>query len=304
MNKGTSETASGSAAGKMDVLRRLQLTELEILQALSAFCEEHEICWFMDSGTVLGAMRHGGFIPWDDDIDVGMLRADYDRFLKLAKESFPQGYSVHTAEDTDGFAGMFAKVYKDGTRFETAETRLAGLRQGIFIDIFPWDPLDRNPKVSRRQRARARFWQSVSYLYHSSWVTLPSMNRILHGFARLLAWIAHHVVKLIFNPRIISRQFKRALETECPGELLIPFAWPQIEGVPADVLTPTAKVEFEGSSYPAPADPETYLTIMYGDWRKLPPSEQRRTHLPLLIDFADETPVWRDAGFSSLQEGS
>lgn len=121
-------------------LRRLQETELEILKAFASFCDEHDLEWFIDSGTVLGALRHGGFIPWDDDIDVGMLREDYDRFLRLASQSFVEGYSVHTPDNTEGFAGMFAKVYKDGTLFETRETRDAGLKQGIFIDIFLMTP--------------------------------------------------------------------------------------------------------------------------------------------------------------------
>ena len=66
-------------------LKRLQETELEILKAFASFCDEHDLEWFIDSGTVLGALRHGGFIPWDDDIDVGMLRDDYDRFLSLPR---------------------------------------------------------------------------------------------------------------------------------------------------------------------------------------------------------------------------
>lgn len=100
----------------------------------------------MDSGTVLGAKRHGGFIPWDDDIDVGMLRTDYDRFIRLSQSGFIEGYSVHTPDNTEGFAGMFAKIYKDGTSFDTEETLYAGLKQGIFIDIFPYDYLPADQK--------------------------------------------------------------------------------------------------------------------------------------------------------------
>lgn len=288
---------------EIGVLQRLQRTELDILLVFATFCKEHGIRWFMDSGTVLGAVRHGGFIPWDDDIDVGMLRGDYEQFLEFARTSFPTGYTVRTSSDTSGFAGMFAKVYRDGTRFETAETRDAGLEQGIFIDVFPWDPLDERPRESVRQRRRARFWQSASYLYHSAHVTLPRMNRTLHAMARFATWLAHHAVRLLFNPRAIRSRFERSIQTDRPGHLYIPFAWPMIDGVPIEVLMPTSSLLFEGVELPAPADPIAYLEIMYGDWRTLPPEDQRRTHLPLLIDFADGTQAWAAGSSSVSREG-
>ena len=128
-----------------EALRKLQNEELDILLAVSRFCEENGIEWFMMSGTALGALRHGGFIPWDDDIDIGMFREQYDRFLQLAACNLPNGYSIHTFDNTHGFASMFAKVYKDGTIFQTAETKDTDCDQAIFIDIFPFDL---NPYVS------------------------------------------------------------------------------------------------------------------------------------------------------------
>ena len=91
-------------------LKRLQKAELSILLAISDVCEAGGISWWMDAGTALGAMRHGGFIPWDDDIDIGMLRSDYDRFLEVAPRLLPEGFSLHTARDTKGFAPLFAKA--------------------------------------------------------------------------------------------------------------------------------------------------------------------------------------------------
>lgn len=88
------------------VLRKLQLTELEILDVISCFCKERGISWFMDSGTCLGAVRHGGFIPWDDDIDIGMLREDYDVFCEAAARELPDGYSLHTPLNTNNYAPL------------------------------------------------------------------------------------------------------------------------------------------------------------------------------------------------------
>lgn len=271
-----------------DALRRLQETELEILSVFAKFCEKNDLQWFIDSGTVLGAMRHGGFIPWDDDIDVGMLRADYDRFLTLAEKSFPQGYSVHTAQNTSGFAGMFAKIYKNGTLFETKETSDAGLSQGIFVDIFPYDALSGDPDMQKKQRSGARFWQSMSYLYHSGSIVVPHKG-ILGRLERCACAIAHPIVHALLSPeRIMSRFNASIAKTDAnTSHLILPFAWPNIDGIPLDTIIPTRCVLFEGLEFPAPGATEEYLELMYGDWRTLPAPGDRRTHLPRILDFGD-----------------
>lgn len=271
-----------------DALKLLQETELEILKVLARFCAEHKIQWFIDSGTVLGAMRHGGFIPWDDDIDVGMLRADYERFLMTAAQFFPEGYSVHTAENTPGFPGMFAKVYKDGTLFETDETREAGLPQGIFVDIFPYDALSSVEAERQKQRSDARLWQSISYLYHSGTIVVPHRG-VLGAIERAFCTVAHPIVHLVFSPERILAKFNAAVAKtgERASNTMLPFAWPNIQGIPLDVLVPTSELQFEDASFPAPGNAERYLELMYGDWRTLPAPENRRTHLPKVLDFGD-----------------
>lgn len=88
---------------KDEALKKLQLNELEILKTIAALCDEHGIAWFIDAGTLLGAARHQGFIPWDDDIDIAMLRSDFDRFIEVARGHLPDGYSLHTFGNTPGF---------------------------------------------------------------------------------------------------------------------------------------------------------------------------------------------------------
>ena len=269
-------------------LKRLQRTELEILNVLADFCEEHDIQWFIDSGTVLGARRHGGFIPWDDDVDVGMLREHYDRFILLAETSFPEGYSVHTSTNTRGFAGMFAKVYKDGTLFETQETREAGLKQGIFVDIFPYDVLSADPKEQKCQRMGACLWQSISYLYHSGTIVVPHKG-ILGATERAMCKLAHPVIHALFSPSYIQDKFDRSIHgySGASQAAALPFAWPNIDGVPLDVLVPPTSLVFEDTKFPAPRDSTRYLELMYGDWEMLPSPENRRTHLPQVLIFED-----------------
>lgn len=276
---------------KSITLAKLQATELDILKIFRDFCEKYNLEWWIDSGTVLGAVRHGGFIPWDDDIDVGMLRSDYDKLLQLAEDDFPSGYSIHTCNNTDGYAAMFAKIYMNGTLFETEETRQAGIEQGIFIDIFPYDFVPQDPSSEKKVRRNARLWQSCSYLFHSGDIVVP--HKGLAGFFEKLGCkLAHGVIRKTFSSQGIYQRFEQATSySGLKSDRVLPFAWPNMPSLPKDVLVPPSKVCFEGESFPCPAQPRAYLEAMYGNWQELPAPEDRRTHLPLKLVFADGE-VW------------
>ena len=124
--------------------------QLELMDELDRVCREQGITYFLAYGSLLGAVRHGGFIPWDDDIDVGMLRPDYERFLKVAPKALGERYAVCEPRANSRCAGMFAKVWKRGTKFFTAETMEAGIDQGIFVDVFPYDILHADESVATR----------------------------------------------------------------------------------------------------------------------------------------------------------
>lgn len=271
------------------VLRKLQLTELEILLAISTFCSENGIQWFLDSGTALGAARHHGFIPWDDDVDIGMLRDDYDRFIALAeKGGLPQGYSLHTPDNTHGYAAMFSKVYKDGTRFETSETNEAECEQGIFIDVFPYDFLALDESIRKRQVKNARLWQYISYVYHAKTINVPH-GGFLGRVEKLGCRLLHGVLRIVVTPETIQNHFENSVISDSPAlsSDCISLCWTKVSGFPKAVLVPPVMLEFEGYLLPSPAKYDEYLCIMYGDWRSMPSIKDRRTHLPRLIDFND-----------------
>ena len=278
-------------------LRKLQLTELEIMLVIDDFCEKNDITWFLEGGTALGAARHRGFIPWDDDVDIAMMREDYDRFCELAKTGLPEGYSLHTARDTDGFAALFAKVYKDGTRFENQESREAGLRQGLCVDVFPYDRLPKDAGERRREIARASRAQKLSYLYHARSINVPHRGPL--GVIERFACDAMHLALRLAtrDPASFQASFDAAvivdggrLSDEC-----LSLVWPYMEPIAIDALLPTSTALFEGSVLPVPHDLERFLVNTYGDWRKIPDPEDRHTHLPLLIDFGDGC-IWEGEG--------
>lgn len=271
-----------------EALKKLQLTELDILEKISSLCDEYDIAWFIDAGTLLGAARHQGFIPWDDDVDIAMLRPDYDRFIEVARDHLPCGYSLHTFDDTPGFAGMFAKVYRDGTVFATKETQEAGCDQSIFVDIFPYDFLEADALSEARQRRTAKFWQSASYLWHSGTIVVPHKG-ILGRLEKMGCRVAHRVIKALVKRDWIKNRFDTAVIRHKlhNDDIVLELAWPNIQGYRVRDLLPVSLLPFEGVEFPAPHDWESYLTQMYGDWRKLPALEDRRTHLPLELRFVD-----------------
>lgn len=269
-----------------EALAKLQATILEILDAIASFCAEHEITWFLDSGTTLGALRHGGFIPWDDDADVGMLRADWERFTRLARDRFIPGFSVHTAKDTEGFDGIMAKVYRDGTRFIDRRAENEGFEQGIFVDVFPYDALFADERRARAQLRRARFWTYVLYLAGSGDVNVPH-GGALGATERLGAALANPLVHALFSKERALGNFERAIPRpgDAVSDIVVPLPYELRH--PIETLVPPATHEFCGRQFPVPADAEDYLRVKYGDWRRLPPPEARKSHLPVLIDFGD-----------------
>lgn len=275
---------------KEEALKKLQSTELSILEIIADFCRENSITWWLDGGTCLGAMRHQGFIPWDDDIDIGMMREDYDKFCSLAESGLPSGYSIHTSRNSSGYAAMFAKVYKDGTRFENQESRDASSSMGIFVDVFPYDRLYEDARLRRKQVKTASLVQKRSYLYHSGSITVPHKG-VLGSLEKAGCLLLHHFERLIVsNPVRYQDLFDSCsanIGTCEVSDLFLTLAWPNMAPVQLADILPVSEAQFEGMTFPVPRDTDKYLTTMYGDWRKIPADEDRHTHLPLLLDFGD-----------------
>ena len=267
------------------VLQRLQERERELLRVFDALCREHGLIYFIDGGTCLGAVRHGGFIPWDDDVDVAMPIKDYVKFLKLAPSALPAGYSLHTSMNTPGFTALWAKIFIDGTRFNDANAVAAGTEQGIFLDVFPFCPLDSDEARARAQLRGCNFWQKLSYLKGFSNPKLPKGTR-LRPLVQLALNLAHQVAKHV-PQKLIVRKFGASAKPRTPSLQWFSACY-STWGTYSDViLFPTRLIDFDGIQLQAPADPDAYLRTLYGDYMQLPPEDERYTHLPKVLDFGD-----------------
>lgn len=250
-------------------LRALQLKELEILKAVADVCERHGLCYFLDGGTCLGAIRHKGFIPWDDDIDVGMPRPDYEKFLTIAdQELAPHHIAVMRGEDTPHSTRMFLKVHDTETTYIRPNYQSSDVWQGVNIDIFPYDGYPDSEREAKFMRKKldwlrrldvARRWPQPrdTLLQKIKYLIAIFIRKLPLNFFHKMRW----KVMTKHSPETSQRSFMEVF-----GRLYV---------YPSDCVLRTEKHLFEDREFPCPADYETYLTLHYGDWRTLPPESER-----------------------------
>jgi len=275
------------------VLEKLHQVQLEILQDVDQFCEEHDLKYFVHYGSMLGAIRHHGFIPWDDDIDIAMMRRDYERFVELARKDlrFCNKYEV-LAQPDKKYPNVFAKVSKKGTRLISDEMLEMGISWGINIDVFPLDRVPENQKDFEKKAKKAFFLSKLMYLYYYKHPHVPGtglVNKVLSFGCmvvhQLLVWCP------LFKPERIQEIYRKNCETDLPSgnfvDYYCSFAPARLVFSCEDIF-PTVRIPFEHTSVCIPKDYDRMLTTIYGDYMQLPPIEKRKNHAPEVIDFGDE----------------
>lgn len=270
----------------MKDLEKLQKTELEILDEFVRVCEELKLSYFFECGSVLGAVRHGGFIPWDDDIDVGMMREDYDVFLQKARPLLKEKFYLQSD-------GLFAKLRNKNTHFDDGTT---GECNGIFIDIFPHDllPDDEKLRASVIHKVQKLRWLHIMQTTH---------KRVVHP-GRDLKWRMREAGLRVAHPLLSvfpKGYFKKKMEEAARRWNTPQSHWLTCHydadpiNMRAEDFFPLKKVPFCGKEYYIMKDHDQYLTQVYGDYMQLPPEDKRITHLPKHISFEDEDPAAKNA---------
>ena len=251
-----------------DEVKKIQI---DILDYVAQFCENHNINYWLDCGTLLGAVRHKGYIPWDDDIDVGMLRGDYDRFCDIFnKES--HRYRFVNIDNTPGFYVAFGKVIDTNTVLYEPDEK--GNKLSINIDIFVYDNApDDNKKLKQMFNKRDIFLNLSVFSRGNQILPSDSMIRriiksVSHFFCRFLP--KDYLVKMIL---VNSKKYCN-IQTKRIGNFT------GLDKMVCDkkVFNDFLYLEFEGKKYKAPVGYHEYLTAFYNNYMELPPLEQRVTH--------------------------
>ncbi len=263
-------------------MTELQTKLLDMLKAFHEVCVKENLRYYLLGGTALGAARHQGFIPWDDDIDVGMPRADYERLKSISLSLTTDNYCFEFPGAKD-FVYPFGKMYDKKTTL-TENTRYK-TKRGIYVDIFPLDGAGNTydeglscfkPIVRKVNLLSAKVcaWRKGRKLYKN--LGMLVLRYLPVGSMRGLT-------------ADIEKLSKKHDFDECAYAANYVGAWYEKELVKKEFFgTPTLR-KFEGQEVYCPEKTEEYLTAIYGDWRKLPPKDKQRSHHDYLYLSLEES---------------
>lgn len=261
-----------------ETLSKLHDTELEILDVIVKICNDNNLTYYLAGGSVLGAIRHKGIIPWDDDIDIMMYRSDLDKFEKLCEKQLPDGYFYQSSKTDPHYHHIFSKVRKDGTLFVEKQTASTGQHNGIFVDIFPIDSAKHECGLQSKQAMLANKIEKI----------LKVKDNILSGN------FLDKVIATIFSERfllLIQREVLSVFNNP-KNKYYVNFGSQygvKKQTMKKSVYYPPIEIEFENRKYYIPNDYDHFLRKLYGDkYMELPPKNKRVTHNPIKIAFSRE----------------
>ena len=246
-------------------INELQKIQLSMLKDFDAVCQRHRISYQLFSGTALGAVRHKGFIPWDDDIDVVMLREDYERFFDSASKELDSNKYYVQREFSEHWPMFFSKLRLNGTTYiEKYHSHDARIHQGIYIDIFPCDNLSDSRLMQKLQYIASKIVIAKS-LYARGYETNSTVKKCFMQFCRILPTEP-------FKRLCIRRNDSSSLKVHTffgggkKFERSIFFR---------EWFEQSVKMRFEDSEFPVSAHYDEMLRVMYGDYMIMPTLEQR-----------------------------
>lgn len=270
---------------KQEVLRDLQLAEKQILMDVVDVCDRNNIMYYLSSGTLLGAVRHQGFIPWDDDIDIEIPIDDYYRFLEIAQKELGDEYFVQTSMTDPNYHFAYTRIRKNNTTFLNPYDLTYKVHHGIWLDVFPLVAV--NPglplQIERKIISLSNFVQIGEKINTHK----PEFQRMLgpvgmavmNVFSKLPMKTRQKIHNLILKPIYNANPDKCTHRANIWGNITTYFPKEVYEGEPQELC-------FEGTMFKVPHDYKRYLEIKYGDYMKLPPEDQRTGHgVNIIIDL-------------------
>ena len=255
-------------------LEELRQYQIGILDAVASFCDQNGIHYFLSGGTLLGAVRHRGYIPWDDDIDICMMREDYERFIRVFNDSNDR-YKVYSIENNPKFMREYGKVLD--TRTILYEPDENGKKLCVNIDLFVNDPAPSDDKLvnemyDRRDRLR-----------HQKILREQAKYQKVTGFHSLWYYICGVFRRMIPERYYVTQLVKNATRCIDSQSVFIGDFCGYYHGQPRvkvrrELFDESTLLVFEGKEYRAPAGYDAWLSALYGDYMTLPPEEQRVSH--------------------------
>ena len=262
-----------------ETLNKLHSSLLEILDEIDGICRRNGIMYFLDSGTALGAVRHGGFIPWDDDADVGMLREEYERFLIAAKKELSPRFFLQNQDTQPEYLQFNSKIRLNHTFFPESRNEGTNLHQGIFVDVFPFDYISDDQKQAKADVDKSRKLLKMFAIRHRHPPKEALLRKIFRSVAKIIpeSIFARQCIKQFHkydsNPTNTVASYSYKMNS-------YKYLW-----FNKTDMSPSVDINFQGRTYKIMNNWDQYLRIMYGDYMKLPPEDKRAWHFEGEIRF-------------------
>lgn len=264
-----------------DTLKQLQLVEFEMLKDIDAYCRKHDIKYSIYAGTMLGAVRHGGFIPWDDDIDIAMTRQEYSKFCECVKKNKIDGYIFCNYENDRNSLECHGKIRKEGTiLLQIGEIESIGHHE-IWIDVFP---LDKIPLDQLHSSETAKIGRELVFLTRANGIKLNDsikkkiVRKVIRAIPGRYRRMRKNAERLRELDKIITDNYEWASMSTLENIDKIRF--------PQEMLDSYSTLTFNGVDFMSFADYDGMLKLIYGDYMQLPPESQRVcSHAPVKFQF-------------------
>lgn len=251
-----------------------QKIQLYIAKEIKRICEKNNIKYFLIAGSLLGAVRHGGFIPWDDDMDIGMEREEYEKFIIACRTDLADEFYLQTWDSEEHYAFPFGKLMLKDTVWVEDYAKNVDINHYIYVDIFPYDAVPNDPGKRKVQKCKNMLYRQLLLAanQYDSFLYKKGIKKVIFILMRAFYWaIPKKCVKMKYKKLIMDGHEKESKEYFGFGDCcsyergLMKKEW-------IDNLAP---IQFETEAFMAPVDWDEYLTYLYGDYMTPPPEDKR-----------------------------
>lgn len=245
-------------------LEQLKKVELDIFRVFIDVCKRLNLKYYIAGGTLLGAVRHSGFIPWDDDIDIGMPREDYEKFIEYGQNYLPDYYFLQSYKSDKQWLRHFCKIRDSRTTFVESTVKHLNINHGVWIDIFPLDFINKK---------KQSFYNKILALNESNIFGCKTISRKIKVFMS-------KIITFKFSDKSAFEKREKLLRKVKNGKYLAFFsgAYGEKEIFPKEWFDEGTLLDFEGVNVNAPKEYKKYLSQVYGDYMCYPPKEKRVPH--------------------------
>ncbi|MGI5894149.1 MAG: LicD family protein [Candidatus Merdivicinus sp.] len=269
-----------------ELTRALQLQGLQIVLLIDSICKKYEIPYYLFYGTELGAIRHGGFIPWDDDVDIVMYRKDFQRFKQVWMQDQPEGYFYQDINTDPNYHVKITKIRKNGTALVEGPVKDIDMHHGIWVDIFPLDDYVQNKFLRHIGELIAMFDYNAVRQYHPGGIrnVLYGVTNVLFRSGKIYRWWFEKVFPHLKKD-----------DTMCSD--INSYTLSHRYDFKREWLGKGKRIPFEGEMLPVSENSDATLKVCYGDYWQLPPPEKRiSNHQPYFYSVDREYHPGMDIG--------